>query len=108
MKPLTRLNRNTVIISPSAKQTSRAAAMGVLPYSGSIRYRVYEFILRRGISGATDQEIATNLNLSGDTVRPTRKNLEQDLFVIDSGHTRNNLNGNACTVWRANIEGQLL
>ena len=101
-------NRNTVIISPTAKQTSKAAALGVLPYSGSIRHRVYEFILRRGPLGATDQEIATNLNIAGDTVRPTRKTLEQDLLVIDSGMTRNNHNGNACIVWRANIEGQLL
>jgi len=58
--------------------------------------------------GATDQEIATNLNLAGDTVRPTRKTLEQDSFVIDSGTTRNNHNGNACIVWRATSEGQLL
>lgn len=108
MKPLRRLNRNTVIISPEAKQTSRVAAIAALPYSGSIRHRVYEFILRRGLHGATDQEIATNLNLSGDTVRPTRKTLEQDLFVIDSGTTRNNHNGNACIVWRATSEGQLL
>lgn len=108
MKPLKRLNRNTVIISPDAKQTSRVAALNTLPYSGSIRHRVYEFIVRRGPEGATDQEIATNLNLSGDTVRPTRKTLEQDLYVIDSGLTRNNHNGNACIVWRANIEGQLL
>jgi transcription initiation factor IIE alpha subunit len=108
VKPLKRLDRNTVIISPKARGTSRAAAISALPYSGSIRYRVYEFILRRGLKGATDQEIAKSLNLSGDTVRPTRKTLEQDLFVIDSGTTRNNQNGNACIVWRANIEGQLL
>ena len=108
MKPLKRLDRNTVIISPKARGTSRAAAISALPHSGSIRYRVYEFILRRGLKGATDQEIAKSLNLSGDTVRPTRKTLEQDLFVIDSGLTRNNQNGNACIVWRANIEGQLL
>ena len=108
MKPLKRLDRNTVIISRNARATSRGAAVAALPYSGSIRFRVYEFILRRGLEGATDQEIATSLNLSGDTVRPTRKTLEQDLFVIDSGLTRNNQNGNACIVWRANIEGQLL
>ena len=108
MKPYRILNRNTVIISPEAKQTSRAAAIAALPHSGSIRHRVYEFILGRGLEGATDQEIAKSLNLSGDTVRPTRKTLEQDLFVIDSGTTRNNHNGNACIVWRAFSEGQLL
>ena len=108
MKPSKRLDRNTVIISSKARQTSKDAALNALPRSGSIRYRIYQFILWSDLVGATDQEIATSLNLSGDTVRPARKTLEQDLFVIDSGLTRNNQNGNACIVWRANIEGQLL
>jgi transcription initiation factor IIE alpha subunit len=92
---------NKVIIAHNAKQTSRDAANRVYPKSGSIRLAVYEFLIRRGLEGATDQEIESNLNLDGNTVRPTRKTLEQDELIINAGLTRANHNGNQCIVWRA-------
>lgn len=92
---------NKVIIAHDARDTSRAAAERVYPKSGSIRLKVYEFLIRRGMDGATDQEIERNLNLDGNTVRPTRKTLEQDGLIIDAGFTRANHNGNQCVVWRA-------
>ena len=92
---------NKVIIANQAKATSRDAANRVYPRSGSIRLEVYEFLIRRGLDGATDQEIESNLNLDGNTVRPTRKTLEQDELIVDSGTTRSNHNGNQCIVWRA-------
>jgi transcription initiation factor IIE alpha subunit len=92
---------NKVIIAKDAKSTSREAANRAYPRSGSIRLEVYEFLIRRGLDGATDQEIESNLNLDGNTVRPTRKTLEQDELIIDSGSTRSNHNGNQCIVWRA-------
>jgi transcription initiation factor IIE alpha subunit len=92
---------NKVIIAHQAKATSRDAANRVYPRSGSIRLEVYEFLIRRGLDGATDQEIESNLNLDGNTVRPTRKTLEQDELIVDSGTTRSNHNGNQCIVWRA-------
>jgi transcription initiation factor IIE alpha subunit len=93
--------KNRVIVAHQAKATSREAASRVYPRSGSIRLEVYEFLIRRGLDGATDQEIESNLNLDGNTVRPTRKTLEQDELIIDTGTTRSNHNGNQCIVWRA-------
>ena len=98
---------NKVIIATKAKETSRIAAERIYPKSGSIRLSVYEYLIRQGLRGATDQEMQSNLNLSGDTIRPTRMTLLKDGFIIDSGETRNNLNGNPCVVWRAIDTGMM-
>jgi len=98
---------NKVIIAKNARQTSRQAAEKAYPKSGTMRLRVYEFIIRQGLKGATDQEIQRNLNLSGDTVRPSRITLFQDGLIIDSGERRKNANGNECIVWRSVDEGMM-
>lgn len=98
---------NKVIVAHDARETSRIAAERIYPKSGSIRLKVYEYLIRQGLRGATDQEMQTNLNLSGDTIRPTRMTLLKDNYIIDSGETRNNANGNPCVVWRAVDEGMM-
>jgi hypothetical protein len=98
---------NKVIIATKARQTSRIAAKRIYPKTGSIRLSVYEYLIRQGLRGATDQEMQSNLKLSGDTIRPTRMTLLKDGFIIDSGETRNNSNGNPCVVWRAVDEGMM-
>ena len=98
---------DNAIISHLSK-TSVRAAIKAYPRSGSIRLKVYHFIIRRGLDGATDQEIAITLQISENTVRPTRKTLEIDGFVRDSGLTRKNRNGNDCIIWRASEEGMIL
>jgi hypothetical protein len=98
---------NKVIIATKARETSRLAAERVYPKSGSIRLSVYEYLIRQGLRGATDQEMQSNLNLLGDTIRPTRMTLLKDGFIIDSGETRNNTNGNPCVVWRAIDTGMM-
>ena len=98
---------DNAIISNLSK-TSLRAAIRAYPRSGSIRLKVYTFIIRRGLDGATDQEIAITLQISENTVRPTRKTLEIDGFVRDSGLTRKNRNGNDCIIWRASEEGMIL
>ena len=101
------LMENKVIVATKARETSRIAAERVYPKSGSIRLSVYEYLIRQGLRGATDQEMQSNLNLSGDTIRPTRMTLLKDGFIIDSGETRNNTNGNPCVVWRAIDTGMM-
>ena len=98
---------NKVIVAHDARETSRIAAERIYPKSGSIRLKVYEYLIRQGLRGATDQEMQANLNLSGDTIRPTRMTLLKDNYIIDSGETRNNVNGNPCVVWRAVDEGMM-
>ena len=49
------------------------------------------------------------LDKSGDTIRPTRKTLQDDKMIMDSGRTRKNSAGNDCTVWVSmNWDGLLL
>lgn len=99
---------NKVIVANGAKGTSRAAAERAYPKSGSIRLKIYEYIIRKELEGATDQEIESSLHIDGNTVRPSRKTLEDDGFIIDSGTTRANKNGNQCIVWRAASINMLL
>ena len=99
---------NKVIIANNARNTSRIAAERVYPKSGSIRLSVYEYLIRQGLRGATDQEVQSALNMSGDSVRPSRITLLRDGLIIDSGETRLNANGNPCTVWRAAETGMMI
>jgi hypothetical protein len=93
------IDRNTVIISPSAKPTSASAALNALPKSGSKRRRVYEYLKQTG--GATDEEIERALGISGNTVRPTRGSLVKDKFVYATDLERPTLAGNMAIVWKA-------
>jgi transcription initiation factor IIE alpha subunit len=90
------------------QRTSLEAKLKVEPQIGSINRKVYEFILNRGLTGATDQEIEASLCLDGNTVRPSRGSLVKNNLVADAGITRKNKKGNACIVWRATKEDMLL
>jgi hypothetical protein len=90
------------------QRTSIEAKNKVAPKLGSINAKVYDFILGRGLYGATDQEIETTLRLDGNTVRPSRGSLVKNGLVSDSGATRLNIKGNNCIVWRATEDGMLL
>ena len=92
------IDRNTVIISPSAKPTSALAALNALPKSGSKRRRIYEYLRQCG--GATDEEIERALGISGNTVRPTRGSLVKDKFVIATDLERPTISGNMAIVWK--------
>ena len=99
---------NKVVIARNAQRTSIAAAQKVLPRTGSLRLKVYEFILGQGLRGATDQEIEKTLQIEGNTVRPTRISLVKDGYIMDTGTTRKNQHDNDCIVWRAVEEGLML
>jgi len=93
------IDRNTVIISSSAKPTSVIAALQALPKSGSKRRRVYDYLKQTG--GATDEEIERALGISGNTVRPTRGSLVKDKFVYATELERPTISGNMAIVWKA-------
>jgi transcription initiation factor IIE alpha subunit len=99
---------NKVVIASNAQRTSIAAAQKVYPRTGSLRMKVYEFILNQGMRGATDQEIEKTLSIDGNTVRPTRISLVKDGYIMDTGTTRKNKHDNDCIVWRAVEEGMML
>lgn len=99
--------QNHVYVAKNARGTSRSAANRVMPKTGSIRLSVYEYIVRRGLDGATDKEMQDALHMSGDTQRPARVKLLRDALIIDSGTIRINSNGNPATVWRAIDTGMM-
>ena len=91
------INREIIVIAREAKQTSVDAALKAKPKTGKKRARVHAYLLGRP---ATDEEIETALNMSGNTVRPTRGTLVKDGYVIDSGMRRLTRAGNEAIVWR--------
>lgn len=90
------------------QRTSIAAKIKVTPRMGSLRHKVYEYILNQGLRGATDQEMEAALRIDGNTIRPTRGSLVKDGLIMDTGTTRKNNHGNDCIVWRSVEEGMLL
>lgn len=90
------------------KQTSIDARTKIEPKVGTIRRKVYEAILLKGMNGMTDQEIEQQLQIDGDTIRPVRGFLVNAGLVIDSGTTRTSTKGNNCIVWRFAEEGMML
>lgn len=104
MKPI---DENRIVVARNAQRTSRAAAEGVYPKTGTLRRRVYEYFYSRGLVGATDEEAQDTLHIDGNTLRPTRGSLVKDGYLIDTGTTRKNAKGHDCIVWRC-VQGDML
>lgn len=68
-----------------------------------VKHRVLDALLRRGLAGATDHELAAELVMIKDTVAPARNALmnEAPPRVINSGEKRLTPNGRRATVWIA-------
>lgn len=91
------IDDNVVFVANYAGKTSRDAAEKVLPKTGSIRRRIYDFVASNG--QATDFQLEHFLNGKHQTVSASRRSLVIDGFLMDSGRTIKNNEGNDCTVW---------
>lgn len=91
------VDSNVVSISKSPQRTSRSAAKTILPRSGTIRRMVYNQI--KNNRGLTDYELEMALRGKHQTISASRRSLVVDGFVVDSGKTRKNPQGNECIVW---------
>jgi len=60
---------------------------------------MYEYILRSGSAGYTDQELGDALHLPKTTVRHRRATLVQSGRIISSRFLRRNASGRRATVW---------
>jgi hypothetical protein len=96
MKP--EIDRNVVIAG--AQESSLSAATKALPNSGRLRLKIYEFLIGRGVLGATDYEMQRNLGIDGNSQRPSRGTLVTDGWVRNSGTTRL-VKNTQCIVWIA-------
>lgn len=81
--------------------TSAAAAESIEGETGTLRRKVFDFIISRGARGATLNEMEELLPMTGNTLRPRRKELEGMGAVVDSGKRRINKGGRETIVWAA-------
>lgn len=93
--------KNGVAMPSEPTATQEQAAARVLPHTGTQRRRVYDILLEVGSDGLTDDEISFVLDLSLNSVRPRRGELESDGLVAASGRTRANRTGGEMIVWVA-------
>lgn len=79
--------------------TSELAAKSVRESAESMRRRVLAYLTQQGERGATDEEIQIALEMSGNTQRPRRWELQNADVIKDSGKRRPNKSGRAAAVW---------
>lgn len=79
--------------------TSRQAAIDMLPKAGTKRRQVLDGIECAGDYGATDEELQSALRMSGNTERPRRVELMDAHLIKDSGRRRQTLSGEQAVVW---------
>jgi hypothetical protein len=93
---------NAVAVSKKATNTQKAAAKSIYPKSGTIQRQILELITEK--NGLTDEELERILNMKHQSVSAARNVLMNKGWVINSGKTRRNLNGNYAIVWIPNPE----
>ena len=81
--------------------TSKLAASTMRQNATSQEVRVFEFIQAQGERGATDEEIQTALDMTGNSQRPRRGRLVERGHVADSLNMRMTRSGRPATVWVA-------
>ena len=89
-----------------APPTERLAAVLVYPRSGTKRLAVLEYLVERGDTGATDEEISLGLSMRLYTAAPRRHELVGDGWLEDSGRTRRTTTGTPATVWVLTAAGR--
>jgi hypothetical protein len=93
------VDANTVSTSKWSHGTSRNAAAKILPSSGSMRRTIYDTIKANREYGYTDYELEAHLQGKHQTLSALRRSLVIDGWIVDSGTTRKNRQGNDCIVW---------
>ena len=81
-------------------ETSHQAAEKVKPFLPSIRAQILDKLMKAGVAGLTDDELALELpDIIENSLRSSRVGLHDECWVLDSGHRRENSRGNECIVW---------
>ena len=71
-----------------------------------IKDEIYNYLLRKGSDGATDEQIQSALKISPDSERPARVQLVKDNRVVDSGKKRSVPHSNRkARIWVAIRQG---
>jgi hypothetical protein len=93
------VDSNTVSTSKWSQGTSRKAANRILPSTGTMRRLIYNTIKANHEYGYTDNELEAHLQGKHQTMSALRRSLVIDGWIVDSGKTRKNPQGNDCIVW---------
>ncbi|MDY0169427.1 MAG: hypothetical protein RBS80_22985 [Thermoguttaceae bacterium] len=84
-----------------AAETRRESRQEIAPHTDDMRGEVLAALVTRGRRGATDEELARELSMRGDTERARRVELRDAGLVIDSGRRRPTSSGRRAVVWIA-------
>ena len=79
--------------------TSRAAAVAIVPHAKAIRERVYSFIKVSGARGKTCDEIEVLMDGRHQTTSARVRDLAKDNRIKDSGDRRPTRSGRDAIVW---------
>ena len=87
------------IVGRAHPDTSKLAALAVMPRTGTQRRAVLDVFHARGDLGATDFEVQEALRMNGNTQRPRRVELVAGGWLVDSGERRS-VRGHSMIVWK--------
>lgn len=93
------INRNVVLVSKNAQETSIAAAQAALPQSGTKRRIIYDMIVESGMFGVCDHEIEEQTRWLHQSASAARNSLLKDGLIQDSGIRRKTRQGNDAIAW---------
>lgn len=86
-------------LAQAHSETSRAAASAIEPRVGTLEAAVLAHVIACGYHGATDEEIADALDMTGSTERPRRVTLVRRGLLVDSTIRRLTRSGRLAVVW---------
>ncbi len=81
--------------------TSRAAALAMIPKFKGLMLNLFRFFKARGELGMTDEEGQFMSGINGNSYRPGRVKLVDLGLVVDSGMRRKTRSGKEAVVWVA-------
>ena len=84
----------------TTQDTSLAALESVQPAVPTIQQRILNYIVERGVNGATADEIEAALNIPGSTIRPRIRELEWDDLIQWTPATRLTRRGRKANVYQ--------
>jgi hypothetical protein len=87
----------------SDQDTSKAAALAIVPQISRLQETVLEFIRGQGAHGATCDEVESGLRMLHTTASPRILELRKKGLVEDSGQRRKTRSDRSAKVWTAHI-----
>lgn len=85
-------------------ETSREAAEQISVRLNPLQRQVLVYLIRQAEKGATDEEMQEVLEMSPNTQRPRRRELQLSGVVVDSGVKRLTNAKRRAVVWRINAD----